>query len=178
VPAPIAWVRVLGTKGWTRDNPHLFNYGGGQVVALSNTGATLRTTVYRIPSLGNLFVPNGIPAARISYRALGKLSGTTDAAVVGVDSSPSLRVSGSPSHRLEDIAFTFVGLADDPVTLSIYDVRGRMIVTWQAIPGEHGLLRTRLPESGTVGELPSGLYFVRAVQGASRVVARAILVGQ
>ncbi len=178
MPPPIAWVRVLGTKGWTRDNPHLFNYGGGQVVSLSNTGATLRTTVYRIPALGNLFVPNGIPAARVSYRALGKWSGTTAVDAAALDPSLSLRVSGSPSRRLQDIAFAFVGLADDPVTMSIYDVRGRKIDTFQGTPGEDGHLQMRWPDRGTVDDLPRGLYFVRAVQGANRVVARAVLVGR
>lgn len=99
--------------------------------------------------------------------------------VVAVDleepaSSISLQVSPNPFNPVTDVSFSLS--AEGPVTLTIYDLRGRAVRSLHNGPmvvGTHHLTWNGRDDAGH--DLPSGVYIARLIAGATQMTARLTL---
>lgn len=158
---PQAWGRSYQSVGWSDRNPHYDleePVGWSEVIpeSTTSTGCVLRTFVYEI---GPNWYPTTRENARMAWTAIGltTLTGVSDATT-----QPPLRVWAKPNPAPGSCTLGFSLPTRGGVTLSVYDVRGRLVrqlVSGEKTEGTHSAVwDLRDVDQRPVG---SGIYFYR-----------------
>ncbi len=180
---PLAWVNVVGTKGWLDNDldgwdpsEHLFNYGSGVVNQVTSSGGIFYTTLYELPDL-QAWVPCDTTEARIRYTAVGTPVGT-----VGVGAEPSLRsrlelsVRTNPVRQGTEIVMELRGHPGQKAHVEVFDVRGRAVDEQVVIADGDGMARIAWATHAQNTKIRApGVYLVRARQRGDATSTRVVV---